>query len=207
MIPLKKIDMQNTPPTPEHTTLTLSQFNDLHVAAKRYNGRHIKLHAVKRHTLTKWLSKKNVVEGYTENGIPFTKVEASNRREVFDSVGFNKVIVRYLELFTPCIRAAITDTKGRYNNSKKIWVANTADRGRPDVTAQYTDFELCIETKQKNEKHLDTQRTFQAMAQQQAFRKYIITRSFDNFQEKIRELFPDVPTSETFDFWMKKYKL
>ena len=59
--------------------------------------------------------------------------------------GFNAMLVAYLKMFTPCIEAKITNTAGK-------WIPNVGyipnrDKGRADITAQYSLFELCIETK------------------------------------------------------------
>jgi hypothetical protein len=91
-------------------------------------------------------------------------------------------------MFTPTLKCDVTNTKGNYIPNVGF-VQNYADRGRADVTAQYNDFELCVETKKKYESQLDSQKKFEGMANQQSFRKYIITRSFEDFQEKINNIF------------------
>jgi hypothetical protein len=166
---------------------TLKEFNEIYIAHKRDKLKHIHVHKVKGFSLTKTKSKVKVTTTMDANGIPSIKREVLSKTETFDTNGFNKLIVAYLELFTPTLKCSITNTMGRMINGR--YVQNKVDRGRADVTAQYDTFELCVETKQKYEKQLDSQKEFESMANFQSFRKYILTRSFEDFQHKVNEIF------------------
>jgi hypothetical protein len=166
---------------------TLKEFNEIYIASKREKLKHIHVHKVKGFSLTKTKRKVNIITKVDENGIPYIEREVLSKTESFDTDEFNKLIVAYLQLFTPTLKCNITNTTGRMIKGR--YVQNKVDRGRADITAQYDTFELCVETKKKYEKQLDSQIEFQEMANKQSFRKYILTRSFEDFQQKVNEIF------------------
>jgi hypothetical protein len=166
---------------------TLKEFNEIYIAHKRDLLKHIHVHKVKGFSLIKTKSKVKLTTKSDDNGIPYIEREVLSKTESFDTNEFNKLIVAYLQLFTPTLKCNITNTTGRMINGR--YVQNKVDRGRADITAQYDTFELCVETKKKYEKQLDSQIEFQQMANKQSFRKYILTRSFEDFQQKVNEIF------------------
>jgi hypothetical protein len=169
--------------------LTIDEFNTLWKAHKREKGKAIHLHHVGGFSITKRLNKTVVEDRVDANGIPYQVRKVTQGREVPDMNGLNKAIVAWLQLFTNPIKAEITNTTGRY--IPEVGFVPNRERGRADITAQYPTFELCIETKQRNEKQLKSQQRFEAMTQQQAFRRYVLVRSWDDFQMQMIEMFRD----------------
>ena len=176
--------------------LTIKEFNALYTAYKREKYKNIKLHHVKGFVLYKEKKTKTTSElKKDKNNIPYYErtVKILDKPKItFDVNQFNKLIVEYLNMFTNPIKANITNTAGKYIPNVG-YVHNKADRGRSDITAQYSDFELCIETKQKYEKQLDSQKEFEAMTKNQSFRKYCICRDFENFQIEMKKIFKNLP--------------
>ena len=176
--------------------LTLKEFNALYTAYKREKCINIKLHHVKPFKLIKTVKQKIEKELKQDaNGIPYydrTVIKLEKPKVTFDVNQFNRLIVEYLKMYTNPIRASITNTAGKYIPNIG-YVHNKADRGRSDITAQYSDFELCIETKQKYEKQLDSQKEFEAMTKNQSFRKYCICRDFESFQIEMKKIFKNLP--------------
>lgn len=166
---------------------TLDEFNEIYINHKREELKSIKVNKVKGFTLTKTNSKVIVTHKNDADGFPYVHREVFSKKEVFDTNQFNKLIVAYLTIFTPTLKCNVTNTTGRMVKGR--FVKNKADKGRADVTAQYENFELCIETKQKYEKQLDSQIEFHSMTKKQSFRQYILTRSFDDFQRQVNEIF------------------
>lgn len=169
------------------TPLTIDQFNKAWREHERTRLAHIHVHTVKGFRVTKHLTKRETREGYTENGTPYSYSVTTKGREVPDMDGLNKAIVAWLKVYTNPIKAQITNTKGNY--IPKVGFVANKERGRADITAQYADFELCIETKQRTEKQLKSQKEFEQMTIQQSFRKYLIVRDWIDFQEKMIFLF------------------
>ena len=166
---------------------TLEEFNAIYIEDRRKRYNDIKVHKVKGFSLTKTKTKYKETYSTDANGIPEVKKEVLSKKVTFDTNEFNKLIVAYLTLFTTPLRCSVTNTTGRMIGGR--YVQNKVDRGRADITAQYEQFELCVETKQKYEKQLDSQKEFEGMASKQSFRKYILTRSFEDFQDKVNEIF------------------
>lgn len=167
--------------------LTINEFNQEWKAHKRDKYKGIKLHVVSSFRLTKKLTKKEITTDMM-HGIPTTKVKVVGSREVSDIKGLNKAIVAWLQLYTAPLKCAITNTSGKYIPNVGF-VANKADRGRADITAEYQDMILSIETKQKNEMLLDSQHKYKSMAERQSFRKYVIVRSWEQFQSEMIAIF------------------
>ena len=166
--------------------LTIEEFNKIYIDYRIEKGKNIHLSKVKGFTLVKNVHKYKEYISYNPLGIPSIKKEIIHTRQVPDIKSFNKAIVAWLKIFTDPIKAEVTNTKGYMIDGR--WRKNP-NRGQADITAQYHDFELCIETKQKHEKMKDSQVNFMDMAQQQLFRKYFVVRSWEDFQEKMIDLF------------------
>jgi len=175
--------------------MTIDQFNENYVAFERKRLSNIKVHDIKRfviyHTKTQ---KRTKIETMTEFGIPIIETEIEQLPKPIvkmDIPAFNKMIVAYLKMYTDPIKAHVTNTTGRY--IPKVGFVVNKDKGRADITIQYKDFELCIETKQRYEKQLESQKSFETMANQQSFRKYVLCRDFDEFQNEMRKIFKNLP--------------
>jgi hypothetical protein len=179
--------------------ITLEQFNLIHeshdwVRLKGYGyyTTYFKLTKLKE-------VKKGVKEWiYDEEGIRLVYHSEAVKKQVFDTKSFDKMLLRYLRILTPTIKANITDTKGVFNPATGKLMSNKADKGRADITAQYTNFELGVETKQKYETQKESQKEFERMANAQTFRKYILVRSFEDFQMKMYDIFENLPTQENW---------
>lgn len=171
--------------------LTLDEFNKMYKEYKREKLKNIKVHHVKGFTLYTEKRTEIIKEPkIDENGIPYYKrtvVLLDKPKKRFNVNEFNRLIVAYLEMFTNPISAGVTNTTGKYIPNVG-YIANR-DKGRADVTAQYKDFELCIETKQKYEKQLESQKKFEKMASEQSFRKYVLVRDFESFQIEMKKIF------------------
>ena len=182
--------------------LTVKEFNKLYIAHRREQAKKIKLWVVKGFSIESVkTTKRTKILKQTDTGVPYyeTVIEQLKKPIVkikMDGVnGFNAMLVAYLKMFTPCIEAKITNTAGK-------WIPNVGyipnrDKGRADITAQYSLFELCIETKntygKRKEKQLESQKKFEAMAANQTFRKYVLVRDFEDFQIKMAEIFNNLP--------------
>ena len=175
--------------------IDLKEFNKIYVESeckrleniKAYYIKPFKLYTEKKQEITKELKNDS-------NGIPYYErtIKIYDKPKLkFNVNQFNALIVAYLKLFTNPIKANITHTKGNYISGVGF-IANR-DKGRADVTAQYQDFELCIETKQKYEKQLNSQKSFEKMTQQQSFRKYVLVRNFEEFQIEMKKIFEKLP--------------
>lgn len=175
--------------------LTLEQFNSLYKEYKREKFKNIKMHNVKSFVLYK--EKKHIIKKELKqdiNGIPYYEkvvIVIEKPKRIFQVNQFNNLIVTYLKMFTNPIRAEITNTKGNY--IPNVGYIPNREKGRADITAQYEKFELCIETKQKYEKQLDSQKSFEKMSQQQSFRKYVLVRNFEEFQIEMKKIFKNLP--------------
>jgi hypothetical protein len=185
--------------------ITLHQFNLIHESHNfaRFNGMGYYRQYYK---LTKLKEVKKGEKEWTIDDdfkVELVTITEAVKKQVFDTDSFNKLILRYLRLFTPVIKAALTDTKGFYNPKTGQWMTNKSDKGRADITAQYKDFELGIETKQKYESQKEAQKEFEQMAAKQSFRKYVLVRSFDDFQLKMFEIFPGLPTQENWQTFIQ----
>ena len=175
--------------------MTLDEFNKKYVAYKRDKLSNIKAYYIKPFKLytikTQEIIKKQKNDA---NGIPYfekTIITLDKPKIKFNVNQFNALIVAYLKLYTNPLKANITNTTGTYIPNVGF-IANR-DKGRADVTAQYNDFELCIETKQRYEKQLDSQKSFEKMSQQQSFRKYVLVRDFEEFQIEMKKIFKNLP--------------
>jgi len=168
--------------------MTIEDFNREYIAHRRAKGERIKLHQVSGFSLYKNKATKDRIEGVDQNGIPYTYTKVTSTKKVFDTNQFNKAIVAFLHMYTSPLKASVTNTTGRYI-PKVGFVANKADRGRADITAEYKDFILEIETKQRNERQLDSQKKHQARAEQTSYKRYILVRSWDEFVAEMVRMF------------------
>jgi len=174
--------------------MTIEQFNKIYIASERERLLKYKIFKIKGFSVYKKVTEKRTkTEKKDVNNIPFieTTIESIKPKLRMDINEFNKLVVAYLKIFTNPIKAEVTNTMGIY--IPNIGYVKNKDRGRADVTAQYINFELGVETKQKYETQLESQKDFQAMADSQSFRKYIIARNFDELQTKLKTIFTGLP--------------
>lgn len=179
---------------PSHP-LPLANFNREYIAWKRERGKAIGIHKVKGFSFEKNVNryKERYIDGVFGKALVEKKLISS--RKTFDTTAFNNAIVAWLQMYTQPLKASVTNTTGKYIPNVGF-VANTADKGRADITAQYPDFELCIETKQAKESQLKSQKEFEAMVQQQSFRKYFVVRGWIDFQQQMLNFFGTLQDSK-----------
>ena len=168
--------------------MTIEQFNKAYIQWRREKSANIKSWHFKGFALYKNKNVKEVCEGYDANGIPYRESRIVSTKRVFDTNAFNNAIVAFLKMYTSPLKASVTNTTGRYI-PKVGYIANKADRGRADITAEYPNFILEIETKQRHERQLDSQKQHQARAEQTSYRRYVLVRSWDEFVAEMVKMF------------------